>query len=185
MDSNRLSVKTFNVNGMGQVDKRVAIFNKIRKYNCIALLQETHSTPSCENKWKKEWGGQIIFLHGSSNSTGVAILFPHMDYSIVDKIIDNGGRLIIVKVNIDNNSYIISNIYAPTKDHKKDQLDFITMAKPKLLKFENETFFLCGDFNICMNLKLDKQECMSEKNDNPEYRKEVLSILETLNLVDV
>ena len=149
MDSPNLRVKTFNVNGLGQVEKRIAIFDKIRKQNCIALLQETHSIPSCESKWKKEWGNQIIFSHGTSNSTGVAILFPtSLDYSILDKIIDNKGRLIVIKLKVDNNIYIIANIYAPTKDNKKDQLDFIKMVKPKLFKFENETFLLGGDFNI-------------------------------------
>ncbi len=67
---------SFNVNGLGQEVKIKSIFEKLKKLNCISYLQETFSQRINENKWKKEWEGKIIFNHGTSNSEGVAILFP-------------------------------------------------------------------------------------------------------------
>ena len=43
--------------------------------NGIFFLQETHSTLSCEENWKKESEGNLLFSHGTSNSTGVLIGF--------------------------------------------------------------------------------------------------------------
>ncbi len=54
------------------VVQRKAIFEKLKKLNCISLLQETHSTNENENKWKNESEGNIIFSHGTSNSRGTA-----------------------------------------------------------------------------------------------------------------
>ncbi len=42
--SETLQLASFNVNGLSQVVKRKAIFEKLKKLNCISLLQETNST---------------------------------------------------------------------------------------------------------------------------------------------
>ena len=39
------------------------------------FLQESHSTPETELLWKLDWGGDIVFNHGTFNSTGIALLF--------------------------------------------------------------------------------------------------------------
>ncbi len=67
---------SFNVNGLGQEVKRTSILEKLKKLNCTSFLQERFSQRINENKWKKEWEGEIIFNHGTSNSKGVTILFP-------------------------------------------------------------------------------------------------------------
>ena len=73
-----LKMYVFNTNGMGTMkEKRLAIFEKFRNKKAFVLLQETHSTSQCEKKWEDEWGQQILFSHGTSNSNGVAILTPH------------------------------------------------------------------------------------------------------------
>ncbi len=71
-----IKVTSFNVNGLGQEGKRNAILKKMKTLESIVLIQQTHSTMSMEKKWKNEWGGHIIFSHGTSASKGVAILFP-------------------------------------------------------------------------------------------------------------
>ena len=181
-DSIRL--KSFNTNGLGQEDKRVAIFQKMKKLNCIILLQETHSSPYIENKWKKEWGSEMIFSHGSSKSKGVCILFPQtLEFEILETVKDTEGRLLIVKVKIENKIYIVVNVYAPTRDSKMEQLAFIKTVKEQMIKYENESFLAGGDFNFYMS-KLDRIDSMSHKNDNPEYRKEIVSLMTSLNLVD-
>ncbi len=76
-------------------------------------------------------------------------------------------------------------MYAPTIDNKKEQLDFITLFKEKISIYENENIIIGGDLNFHLNKTLDKQEGMSEKHDNPEYRKEINPPLESMNLLDI
>lgn len=67
---------TFNVNGIQGYLKRRKIFGILKDHKIdIALLQECHSTPENELVWQNEFGGNIFFSHGSSESRGVAILF--------------------------------------------------------------------------------------------------------------
>ena len=39
------------------------------------FLQETHSSVKDEKIWNDEFGGQLVFSHGKTNSCGVAIGF--------------------------------------------------------------------------------------------------------------
>ena len=180
-----MNIVSFNVNGISKETKRKIIFNKIKDQNCIAFLQETHSMHINENKWNDDWEGKIFYSHGTSNSTGVCILVPlNIDCHVQDKITDNNGRIIIMKLKINNDIYILCNIYAPTRDHKAQQIQFITEFKQMITPFQNENLILGGDFNLYLNLKLDKLDCMSNKGDNPVYRAEIQSMLETLDLND-
>ena len=44
------------------------------------MLQETDSKLEDENVWKREWGGEIVFSHGSRSSRGACIMFaPNID----------------------------------------------------------------------------------------------------------
>jgi hypothetical protein len=72
---------SLNVHGLRDGKKCREIFRWLKKIhngkNALTLLQETHSSAKDEGIWEKEWGSKIIFSHGSTNSCGVAILFPH------------------------------------------------------------------------------------------------------------
>ena len=82
MDNGK-QILSFNVNGLNGKVKRCAVFNRLKKKNSIVLLQETHSSANDEHVWKSEWGNHIVFCHGSTNSKGVAILFPEqLEYNV-------------------------------------------------------------------------------------------------------
>ena len=180
-----MNIVSFNVNGISKELKRKIIFNKIADLNCIAFLQETHSTVQTENIWKNEWPGKILFSHGTSNSKGVCILLPlNIDCHVEDKITDNEGRLIILKLKINTEIFILCNIYAPTRDNKAAQISFIKNLKNFISPYENENIILGGDFNLYLNKKLDKQDSMSNKCDNPVYRAEIISMLDAFELND-
>ena len=40
------------------------------------MLQETHTTDSCEKLWSELTGSHCFYSHGSSESRGVATLIP-------------------------------------------------------------------------------------------------------------
>ena len=184
---NNLKFYSLNTNGLGDDSKRRAVFTKLhKKCHGIILLQETHSTLNCERIWKNEWGGDIIFSHGSSNSRGVAVLFPpRFDIKIKDCVTDNNGRMILISITFENDAYILVNIYAPTKDHRIEQNNFITELKDIISAYKGQTMLIGGDFNFYMDPSLDKLDTMSQLNDNSSYRKEIQSMLDTHELTDI
>ena len=96
MDS--LKINSFNVRGLAEGTKRRTVFHWLKQFhNGITLLQETHSTIALEKKWIIDWGGEVIFSHGTANSKGVAIMFPKgLEYKIETSIIDENGRYILL-----------------------------------------------------------------------------------------
>ena len=114
-----LSICSFNCRGLSSLfKKRNELFLWLRKQNFnIILLQETHSTLSCEKLWRKEWGSKISFCHGSRNSKGVCILFNNnFDYEILEENAKMNGRFISVKIKTDTGKYNIVNVYGPNEN---------------------------------------------------------------------
>ena len=74
------NIFSLNTRGLRDVKKRREIFRWLKRYykadQGFVMLQETHSIEKDEEIWKKEWGAEIVFSHGSNDSKGVAILFP-------------------------------------------------------------------------------------------------------------
>ena len=74
-------------------------------------------------QWGNEWGGEILFSHGSPNSSGRAILIRNnTNYSVLSTTRDPLGRFITLKTQIDGKAYVLVNIYVPDKD--KDLIHF-------------------------------------------------------------
>lgn len=99
----RLKLVSLNVNGLRIDPKRRAIFTELRALKAdIYLLQETHSTHKDSRIWSSEWGGKILFLHGLSNSRGVAVLVARdFDLPLTQLHVDLEGRLIIFKISLE------------------------------------------------------------------------------------
>ena len=69
----------------------------------IIFLQETYSDPSLEDVWRAEWGGEILFAHGSKHSKGVMILFkPSLNVDILEITVDKNGRFLVANININH-----------------------------------------------------------------------------------
>ena len=91
---------TVNCNGLGLRCKRQKVFTYLRDKikTGVVFLQETHSTPSLEKVWKSDWGGEIFFSHGKSNSTGCAIAFSeNFSVKVKNHANDDSGRLLILE----------------------------------------------------------------------------------------
>ncbi len=80
-----------------------------------------------------------------------------------DKITDIEGRILIVKLKIDEICFIICNVYTPTRDHKKEQNSFINLLKDKLSSLEQDNLLIGGDLNLYLDPKLDKQDYIKQK----------------------
>ena len=124
----------------------------------IIFLQDTHCTPDIQRIWRSEWGGDIIFANGASNSRGVAILFDrNLKYECLQKVIDVQGRYIVAHVIIDGIEYLLCNIYAPTQGNEMDQLLTLTQILEELKEIETENFIVGGDFNEVLDPATDRK----------------------------
>ena len=169
---------SLNVRGLANEKKRRTIFKMCRDRAQIALLQETHSVINNEVIWKSEWGGEIIFAHGESNSKGVCILLQKsLDYRIISKIIDVSGRFLILEIKIEDKVLVICNIYAPNQDCP----NFFVKLVERLTPF-GENKLLIGDFNLTLDVNLDR--CNTYNNNN-NSRNIVDDIMDRFSLQDI
>ena len=77
-------------------------------------MQECYSSEEVEEVWKKDWGGQILFSHGSLHSRGTLTLFrENLDVNILDQYCDTDGRVVLCKTEIEGQIYTLLNLYAP------------------------------------------------------------------------
>ena len=110
---------SLNVRGLRIVNKRRAIFSylKIQKAT-IFCLQETYSSPEDEKLWTAEWGGRIIYSHGTTHSKGVCTLInPSSPFNVSSVQVDPEGRFLIAKFTIEEKYFFITNIYGPSNCH--------------------------------------------------------------------
>lgn len=86
----------------------------------IIFLQETYSDPGLEEVWRAEWGGKILFAHGSKHSKGVMILFkPSLSVVVMKTTVDENGRFLVANVNINEDELCLVNIYAPNDQNQQ------------------------------------------------------------------
>ena len=65
MDATKIKIRSFNANGLGNKNKRLAVAKWLKENSSgIVFLQETHSVPETESKWKQDFGNpNILFSH--------------------------------------------------------------------------------------------------------------------------
>ena len=154
-----LRLLSLNVKGISNFRKRRAVFTWCRKQKAdVIFLHETHSTEEREKQWIKEWGSQIYFSHGSSNSRGVAILLKK-GIDIVGKksFGDTCGGFIVIESKINDEEYILINVYAPNKDEQSVKFFHSLFNIMRQNEYYNEdNIIIGGDFNCRLNPEMDK-----------------------------
>ena len=147
----RLSVVSYNARGLRSRVKRRAIFRHMHlKYpKHIICIQETHSTSEIEQRWRNEWGWNVMYSHGSTLSKGVAIFLPRSFTVPIQKMFcDDDGRIIAIQFTLDGEMFAIIGIYAPAVDVQKQKVAFLKRLNGILEEFACDNVILCGDFNI-------------------------------------
>jgi len=173
--------------GLGEKQKRIEIFKWLKKeHKGIVFLQETHSSKKTSCRWETDLGRQhhIYFSHGSTDSRGVAIIIPKQTAKSVIKVIDDDeGRMLIVKIDTPIGILNLINVYAPTQDHVKEQVEFVNRFQSILQSMEGESVIAGGDWNIILNPKLDKWE--GENTPQTQASKFLCEVIESENLLDI
>ena len=177
MATNAYKIFSLNVRGIGNSQKRRAIFEKHRIHADILVLQETHSIEEEEKIWENEWGGKIIFSHGTSAARGVAALMSKSIYSKVRNIYsDSDGRIICFDL-CDEVVVSICAIYAPNED-KPEFFQNIEL----LMQERSENKVILGDFNLTMDVNIDRENTF---NNNNKSRDKVLDMCNEFCLIDI
>ena len=151
-----ISVVTFNARGLRARRKRRAIFRHFHiKYpGSIICLQETHSVKSDEQRWQMEWGGDIVYSHGTEIAMGVAFLFPRENsYNFGGVVRDDEGRLLIIDIDCNECEVTLAGIYAPSVNNQEVKCTFLNELKVKLRDRPKHRMVLCGDFNIKLSAR--------------------------------
>lgn len=176
-----INIASYNLRGIQTELKRRKAFNHFHeKKHDIILLQETHSTRSVERVWRNEWGNQIVFSHYNSRARGVAIMFrKSLNYTIIQKIICNDGRYIIIEIEIDGLTCVIVNVYAPNEDNDIFFVNLFQIIK----KFANPYKIYGGDFNVVLDPLLD--HVGSDDYDKPKSRQVILNHMASEDIHDL
>ena len=166
-----LYVLSLNVRGLREIKKRKAIFMYLKKKKAdIIYLQETHSCNASEKQWKRDWGGEIIFSHGTNSSKGVAILINPVSKCTIDQVLcDPGGRYIVANVKMSDKCFNLINTYAPNDD--KDQVKFFDNLNNEIENLNvNKNIIMGGDMNVAMDPLLDRKSKNATRDDHNNAR---------------
>ena len=186
-NKDEIGICSFNCRGLRDKKKRLAIFKWLSSsHNGLIMLQEMHTITHDEKNWQDEWKGDIYFSHGTNQSKGVAILIPSdikTRVTVLNMTKDKEGRMIILDCNIDDNPFLLKNLYAPTKDHCDAQLNFLQHFTDTLEQLDNKNLIIGGDLNTYLNPELDKKGGNIENAS--KYASGLKRVIEEYNLSDI
>ena len=123
MAPNNINFKLLSLNARGirSFEKRKALFGWLMKDKAdICFLQESYSTPEVEKIWKSQWKGELFFSHGTEHSKSVLILVKNsLEFELKTAKVDPNGRFIILEANVQDQSFLFVNLYAPNKTNEQ------------------------------------------------------------------
>ena len=174
-----LKVMSLNTRGLRNRLKHRKIMRYIKNNNVqICLLQECHSNSNDSFLWANEWGNKCIFSNGEMNACGVTIFFAKYGDGVRDISRDMQGRYLIIKLEIENVTYCICNIYAPNEDRP----EFFGTVADEVRKMDCMYNVIGGDFNVVDNPDLDRSD---NKIYNNRAWQEIKDWKESENLTDI
>ena len=173
-----------NVRGLKNQRKRRSIFSYLKDQKCHCyFLQETYSEPKDELIWKSEWGGEMLFSHGTNRQKGVCILLnpSACNLLIESQYFDVDGRIVLVNISFNSTKVSLCNIYAP--NNLELQLRFISTLNEFLCSNANiSELILGGDWNVALEA-VDKSGGIPWRPT--AYREQVLALSREFGLVDI
>ena len=177
---NDIKIYSANCQGLGDYQKRKDVFNYLRNTGAnIFCLQDTHFTIEKENLIRSEWGHKCFFSSFSSNARGVAIFMnTNFEFEIYKEKKDPSGNFLLLDMSIEKHKLTLVAIYAPNSDNPQ----FLQNLDCYITDFGNDSYIICGDFNLVLDPYLD---CYNYRHiNNPNARKKLLELIESNSLID-
>ena len=147
------------------------------------FLQETYSTRDIETVWKSEWGGNILYSHGTNHSRGVMILInPKLNIRTDHVTADKNGRYLLLQVAINDTNLYLCNIYSP--NNVSEQKTFFSNLLNILINTCSAgEVIIGGDFNCSLTAQDKFGGCAVNRKQN--VISEITNLCKCLNLQDV
>jgi exonuclease III len=169
---------SLNTRGLRNKEKRYTVFRQVKNVADIVFLQELHCLEKDKNEWCNDWQGSMVLSCGTNNSCGVGILFKEsLDHNIIDQIVDDKGRYIIMRCDIQDNSFILVNVYAPNREQDHNSfLKHLLNEMNTFIKDDDDFVILGGDWNFTPTIDIDRM------GGNPKLWQYSLNTLENIQL---
>ena len=178
-------ILTLNVQGLRDKNKQKRVFewSKQQRAN-ILFLQETHLTTDIIQNFNNQFNGTVLHSCGTSNSRGVAVLIhTSVSHNILSVHCDTGGRFILVNIEIDNNCYSLTNIYAPNNPNERNS--FFKSISENISELATGAIILGGDFNEILDTKLDRRNRPNTVPKRTKASNALGNLNKTHNLIDI
>ncbi|CAM2106798.1 unnamed protein product [Caretta caretta] len=116
----------------------------------VVFLQETHTDPAAEDRWRLEWGDGVYFSHFATWQAGVATLFsPNLWPEVLGVNEAVPGHVLHLRVHMEGLVVNLVNIYAPQISSRRPQ--FYQQVSDFLGTLDShECLVLGGDFNTTL-----------------------------------
>ena len=109
------AIGNFISNNISSSENRLKVFDYLQNnihHNSFVFLQGTHSLTQDEKTWKDDFKDPFFFLHGSTNSCGVAIGFCGLrSLHITDRKSDENCRILKIDAKVNNEEPLLVNLY--------------------------------------------------------------------------
>ena len=143
------------------------------------MLQEVHCSENTNSMWSAEWGYKTIFSGQASSKCGVAILFNNtFSFKIRKSFSDPNGRFIICDIETEQKCITLATLYAPNVDDPRS----FEIVFEHLLDFECDEIIIGGDFNLVLNIDMDKKGGLARTNSKSQEM--VNDLAAQLDLID-
>ena len=138
-----------------------------------------------EVPWASEWGGKILFSHGTKHSKGIGIHVlqrPNSLFSFKCLSTDPNGRLVIAKIKLGDEDFFLAFVYAPC-DSQQQYLFIQNLCTDIVSKPNISRIIIAGDWNTTEIHSIDK--CGGCPWQETSYGNSRLSLMDELGLVNV
>ena len=137
-----LKCLSLNVRGLNKSTKRRTVFQWLHKQkHHVIFLQESYCSKDLEPIWENQWSSKAFFSHGTNHSKGaISLINPSVNFTVEKVIPDKQGRLIILKLSLEEKAIVLVNIYAPND------------VAQQLKEFVQDTIVIGGDLNCALTL---------------------------------
>ena len=126
-----------------------------------------------------EWNGHCTHSTARSNARGVSILFnKKLDYTIHRQLCDENGNFVLIDLSVSKNRFTLAAAYFPNSDKPT----FIEHLFSAIDSFDNNSYMLCGDFNLVLDPEIDYYNYKTVGNKN--VRLKLLQYIEDRQFVD-
>lgn len=171
------NIYSLNCNGLRNMDKIKNVFSILEQWNSdIVLLQETFWTDSLMAECEKQWKGKIFYNNNENRKCGVAILVKNCWKDVVECCFsDNSGRIIGIKIKIEEKEIVLMSIYAPNNNNER-----VTFFQ-NLDSVVGDNVVIGGDFNTSLSQK-DRHNTIHKPDKPHDKLKELIC---NKNLYDV